>query len=136
MRPFDPSPESVRTSTVSDVVQRPTEQRPSVLLADDDERFRSIVRSVLEDDGYKVVAEAADATETIERARQHRPDVVVLDLVMTGSVGLRTARALLADQPFRPVLVFSSLFDPMIEQEAISLRELGRAPRRERVCQD
>src|SRR3546814_14211523 len=93
--------------TVSDVVQRPTEQRPSVLLADDDARFRSIVRSVLEDDGYKVVAEAADATETIERARQHRPDVVVLDLVMTGSVGLSTARALLADASFRPVLVIS-----------------------------
>src|SRR3546814_19490072 len=81
MRPFDPSPESVRTSTVSDVVQRPTEQRPSVLLADDAERFSSIVRSVLEDDGYKVVAEAADATKTIERARQHRPEVVVLALV-------------------------------------------------------
>src|SRR3546814_15858749 len=98
--------------TVSDVVQRPTEQRPSVLLADDDARFRSIVRSVLEDDGYKVVAEAADATETIERARQHRPDVVVLALVMTGSVGLSTARALLADEPFRPVPVISSLFRP------------------------
>src|SRR3546814_18508537 len=69
---------------------------------------------------------AADATETIERARQHRPDVVVLDLVMTGSVGLSTARALLADEPFRPVLVISSLFDPMIEQEAISRSEERR----------
>src|SRR3546814_10703347 len=105
MRPFDPSPQSVRTSTVSDVVQRPTEQRPSVLLADDDERFRSLVRSVLEDDGYKVVANAVDATETIERSRQHRPDVVVLDLVMPGSVAFNTARALLADTPFRPVLL-------------------------------
>src|SRR3546814_18516400 len=113
MRPFDPSAESVRTSTVSDVVQRPTEQRPSVLLADDDERFRSIVRSVLEDDGYKVGAEAADATETIERARQHSPDVVVLDLVMTGSVGLSTARALHAHEPFRPPRVLPTLSAPL-----------------------
>src|SRR3546814_19583242 len=103
MRPFDPSPQSVRTSTVSDVVQRPTEQRPSVLLADDDERFRSIVRSVLEDDGYKVVAEAADATETIERARQPRPDVGVLALVMTGPAGISTAHALPAPTPVPPV---------------------------------
>src|SRR3546814_19773051 len=69
----------------------------------------------------RVGAGAADATETSGRARQHRPCCVVLDLVMTGAVGLSTARALLADEPFRPVLVISSLFDPMIEQEAISL---------------
>lgn len=103
------------------VAQRPDGRRPSVLLADDDDRFRSIVRSVLEDDGFPVVAEAADAATTIAMARAHNPDVVVLDLVMTGSVGLSTARALLADAPERPVLVISSLFDPVIEQEAISL---------------
>jgi DNA-binding NarL/FixJ family response regulator len=96
-------------------------RRPSVLLADDDDRFRAIVRSVLEDDGYAVVAETADADSTIAAARQHRPDVVVLDLVMTGSVGLSTARALLADDPKRPVLIISSLFDPIVEQEAVSI---------------
>lgn len=96
-------------------------RRPSVLLADDDDRFRAIVRSVLEDDGYAVVAEAADADATIAAAREHRPDVVVLDLVMTGSVGLSTARTLLDDDPRRPVLILSSLFDPILEQEAVAL---------------
>ena len=96
-------------------------RRPSVLLADDDDRFRAIVRSVLEDDGYAVVAETADADSTIAAAREHQPDVVVLDLVMTGSVGLSTARALLADDPKRPVLIISSLFDPIVEQEAVGI---------------
>ncbi len=96
---------------------RPT----SVLLADDDARFRSIVRSLLEDDGYRVVAEAADATETRAMAREHHPDVVVLDLVMEGSVGLSTARELLDDDPGRPVVVISSLFDPVLEQEAVRM---------------
>lgn len=95
--------------------------RPSILLADDDVRFRSILRSVLEDDGYTVVAEAADAWETTEMARLHRPDVVVLDLVMHGSHGLSTARELLADDPGRPVVVISTLFDPSIEQEAVRI---------------
>ena len=97
------------------------ERRTSVLLADDDDRFRAVVRSVLEDDGYLVVAEAADARSARALAREHRPDVVVLDLVMEGSDGLSTARQLLADDPDRPVLVISSLFDPIIEQEAIAL---------------
>ena len=90
----------------------------AVLLADDDVRFRTIVRSILEDDGYQVVAEAGDAGETRAMARLHHPDVVVLDLVMEGSVGLSTARELLDDDPRRPVVVISSLFDPLVEREA------------------
>lgn len=93
----------------------------SVLLADDDARFRTIVRSLLEDDGYRVVAEAADAGEARSMAREHQPDVVVLDLVMEGSVGLSTARELLDDDPTRPVVVISSLFDPLLEREAVRM---------------
>jgi two-component system chemotaxis response regulator CheY len=103
------------------VAQQIGGRRPAILLADDDDRFRAIVRSVLEDDGYEVVAEAADADATIAAARAHLPDVVVLDLVMTGSVGLSTARALLADDPRRPILIISSLFDPVVEQQAVAL---------------
>jgi DNA-binding NarL/FixJ family response regulator len=99
----------------------PRPERPSILLADDDDRFRSILRSLLEDDGYTVVAEAADAGETTALARLHHPDVVVLDLVMRGSTGLSTARELLADDPTRPVVVISSLFDPSVEQEAVRM---------------
>ncbi len=94
-------------------------QPTSVLLADDDARFRGIVRSLLEDDGYLVVAEAGDAGETVTLARRHRPDVVVLDLVMEGSVGLSTAQELLDDDADRPVVVISSLFDPLVELEAV-----------------
>ncbi len=93
----------------------------SVLIADDDARFRSVVRSLLESDGYRVVAEAADADEARALAREHQPDVVVLDLVMKGSVGLSTARALLEDDPTRPVVVISSLFDPVLERETVQM---------------
>jgi two-component system response regulator NreC len=105
---------------VEESTTRPTRpDRPtSILLADDDDRFRAIVRGLLEDDGFVVVAEARDAEETLEQARRHHPDVVVLDLVMTGSNGLSTARALLEDEPARPVIVISSLFDPVVEREA------------------
>lgn len=96
---------------------RPT----SVVLADDDDRFRALVRSVLEDDGYQVVAEADDATSTLSLTRQHRPDVVVLDLVMEGSEGLSTVREVLEHDPAQPVLVISSLFDPALEREVVGL---------------
>ena len=93
----------------------------SIVLADDDDRFRSIVRSALEDDGYAVVAEAGNAGEARAMAELHQPDVIVIDLVMEGSEGLSTAEELLADDPDRPVLVMSSLFDPVVEQQAVRL---------------
>jgi DNA-binding NarL/FixJ family response regulator len=92
-----------------------------VLLADDDGRFRAIVRSLLEGDGYRVVAEAGNARETIEQTLAHRPDVVVVDLVMEGSDGLSTVEELLALDRHRPVIVISSLFDPVVESEATRL---------------
>ena len=99
----------------------PAMHRTSVLLADDDVRFRSIVRSLLEDDGYDVVAEAGDASQTVEEAERHHPDVVVVDLVMEGAEGLSTVEDLLALDPHRPVIVISSLFDPLLEIEAARL---------------
>jgi DNA-binding NarL/FixJ family response regulator len=93
-------------------------QPPSVLLADDDIRFRQIVRSLLESDGYRVVAEAGDAAETVAQAALHQPDVVVVDLVMDGADGLSTVEALVTLDPHRPVIVISSLFDPLMEIEA------------------
>ena len=93
----------------------------SVLLADDDERFRSIVRSLLESDGYQVVAEADDVETTLRADSDHHPDVVVLDLVMRGAHGLSAVEDLLASDARRPVVVISSLFDPIVEREAIEL---------------
>ena len=93
----------------------------TVVLADDDDRFRSLVRSILEDDGFRILGEAADAATTRELVRAHRPDVVVLDLVMRGSDGLSTLRDLLEDDRRQSVVVLSSLFDPVVEQEVISL---------------
>lgn len=99
----------------------PDARRTSVLVADDDARFRSVIVSLLEADGYLVVAEAVDAESTLLQDQLHHPDIVVLDLVMPGSDGLSTAAALLAAEPQRPVVVISSLFDPVVEQEAVRL---------------
>jgi DNA-binding NarL/FixJ family response regulator len=93
----------------------------TVLLADDDERFRGLVRSVLEDDGYAVVAEAGDASGAIALAAEHDPDIAVVDLVLPGAQGLSAVRAIREARPTRAVLVLSSLFDPAVEQEAVEL---------------
>lgn len=103
------------------VVQAKKSRPTSIVLADDDDRFRSLVVSILIEDGYAVVGEADDAASALAATREHRPDVVVLDLVMQGSEGLSTLREILEDNPDQRVLVISSLFDQAIQQETVSL---------------
>lgn len=93
----------------------------SLVLADDDDRFRQLVRSVLEDDGLEVLAEARNAPEARALTKEHRPDVLILDLVMPGADGLSALREILEDDPQQAILVISSLFDPLVEQDVVAL---------------
>ncbi len=59
------------------------ERRTRVVLADDTEDLRTILRRLLEHDGrFEVVAEAEDGHEAVQAAADHQPDVIVLDLSM------------------------------------------------------
>jgi DNA-binding NarL/FixJ family response regulator len=55
---------------------------------------REALRVLLEKEGFDVVAEASDGNEAQALARQHQPDVAVLDLAMPNLNGLETARGL------------------------------------------
>jgi len=54
--------------------------RPSVLIVDDHEDFRRSARAMLQAEGFVVVGEAGDGTEAIAKARDARPDVVLVDI--------------------------------------------------------
>jgi two-component system nitrate/nitrite response regulator NarL len=56
-----------------------------VVVADDHPPTRAGVREALEQHGWVVVAEAATASEAVAAAREHRPDVCLLDINMPGS---------------------------------------------------
>ncbi len=62
-----------------------------VVLADDHALMRMMVRRALEEEGFAVVAEAADADAAVGAALDHRPDLCLLDLVMPGD-GAEAAR--------------------------------------------
>lgn len=109
--------------------QPPDDRRTSVLLADDDERFRSLVRGLLEDDGYAVVAEACTAREAVRLAGEVWPDVAVLDLIMPWAdggdrldeAGLLAAEHIREQVPRARVVILSSLFDQQVRRRAEAL---------------
>ncbi len=71
-----------------------------VLLVDDHSLFRSGIRSLLQRHAeFLVVGEAADGVEGIKRAKQLKPDVVLLDLHMPGMSGVETLQLMHEDCP-------------------------------------
>jgi CheY-like chemotaxis protein len=67
-----------------------------VLVCDNEPAMRALVRAALAPGGYEI-AEARDGLESVERARQVNPDVVVLDMSMPGRPGLEVLDELRRD---------------------------------------
>jgi DNA-binding response OmpR family regulator len=64
----------------------------TVLTVDDDPIVRADVRLVLEDAGFDVLPSARDGEQAVELAREHNPDVIVLDLGLPGIDGVEASR--------------------------------------------
>ena len=96
------------------------DERLRVLISDDHQLFRRGLRMVLEDEpDIEVVAEAGDGNEAVELAREHAPDVVVLDVRMPGRSGIEAAREIRAQQPGTRILVLTISDDEDDLYEAI-----------------
>ncbi|MEV0172144.1 response regulator transcription factor [Streptomyces sp. NPDC050803] len=77
-----------------------------LLIADDEDLLRSALAALLAlEQDFTVVAEASTSTEAVRLAREHRPDIAVLDLEMPPTDGLRAAEEIRAELPTQIVLV-------------------------------
>ena len=96
-----------------------------VLIADDHPIFRQGLRTILEaEDGFVVVAEAADGNEAVRLARDFQPDVLLLDLAMPGVSGMEA----LAELAAAPTPVRTIMLTAAIEKaEIVKALQLGAA---------
>lgn len=79
-----------------------------ILLADDHSIVRDGLRRIVEESGgIEVVAETADGREAIALAREHQPDVAVIDISMPGLDGLEVTSQLSHYLPALPVLILT-----------------------------
>lgn len=81
-------------------------QRPSLLLVDDDDVFRSRLARAFDDRGYEVRT-AGSYDEAVALARQDSPEMAVVDLRMPGRSGLELVRALLDIDPGTKIIVLT-----------------------------
>jgi putative two-component system response regulator len=88
------------------------QRRSRILVADDTESIRSLFQKLLLADGHDVVS-AADGAAALDAVRQHRPDVVLLDVTMPRVDGLEVCRRLKADPATRltPIVLVTGQTD-------------------------
>jgi CheY-like chemotaxis protein len=93
----------------------------TVLLCDDEDVLRQLVRATLSNGQYSIV-EAADGDESLELARTHRPDLIVLDMMMPGRSGLEVLRELRSDAELArtPVIMLTARAREADREEAVA----------------
>lgn len=64
-------------------------EKPLVLIADDEDQIRDVVKMKLESEGFEV-AEASNGQEAIDKIKDLKPIIVILDVVMPGMDGVET----------------------------------------------
>jgi len=99
----------------------------SVLIVDDHPIVLQGCRRVLQDRGMTPIFEARDVESASQLARQHQPDVIIIDLAMQGGGlgGLSLIRTIRANNPRARILVFSMHSDPIIASRALQTGATG-----------
>lgn len=95
-----------------------------VMLIDDVDHVRRMLRNMLDLDGFNVVAEASSGTEALEQIGTADPDVVVVDYSMPDMDGIETAARIRAERPDQVMIMYTAYLQPEVEQRA---REVGVA---------
>lgn len=93
----------------------------TLLIVDDEKQNRTLLTELLQDD-YRIIL-AKNGVQALERAREHAPDLVLLDVLMPELDGFATIRALKQDDATRniPVIFISALDSPQDEELGLTL---------------
>src|SRR6476659_5933359 len=87
----------------------------SVLTVEDDPIIRADLRLVLESAGFDVCPDACDGVEAVELAREHEPDVILLDLGLPRLGGVEATRRILAHRDV-PIVALTGMSAALVDE--------------------
>ena len=93
-------------------------EKPKILVVDDEESHRIMLRAVLKDEGYEVV-EAADGSEAVRAVEQEPFDLVLLDVRMKTMDGIEALNEIRKISPLIPVLIMTAYASVKTAVEAL-----------------
>ena len=90
-----------------------------ILIADDKRHIRQELRQLIEGhEGWDVCTEAEDGVQAVNRAKQFKPDLVILDLALPELNGFEAADQISNALPGVPILMLTLYASPQVEKEA------------------
>jgi CheY-like chemotaxis protein len=95
-------------------------RRPTVLIVDDEDAFRELLETRLEDKGWSVM-QAASMAEAFPICEESPPDVLVLDYSMPGMTGVEAGRMLVREGFASPIVVFSAYLTRELKEDCRAL---------------
>ncbi|MBE5852380.1 MAG: response regulator [Lachnospiraceae bacterium] len=96
------------TSEENIVYDISTNSKGSVLIVDDSKMSRNLLKTLLEDEGYSVIAEAGDGEQALSAFKQYSPDLVTLDITMPKMDGIEALQLILKADPSANVIMITA----------------------------
>lgn len=93
--------------------------RISILIVDDNDIMRTVLRGIVRGDDYEVIGEARNGAIAVDLAQRLKPDIVCLDVMMPEKNGLEALSEIKATRPETEVVMITGNADPGTVQEAI-----------------
>jgi two-component system chemotaxis response regulator CheY len=111
--------------TDGDTLVMGKEKKPSVLLVDDDDMLRGMLRLILTSENYQVIGEASNGLDAVEKFKKLQPELVLLDINMPGMDGLQSLEAIHHENPEAIVMMVSAEATMDKVKQALSLGAAG-----------
>ncbi|MGB9930012.1 MAG: response regulator [Methanosarcina sp.] len=96
-----------------------------IMIVDDAEFMRMIIKDILVMHGHEIVAEVSDGEEAIQTYLEIKPDLVLMDIIMPDMDGKEALKKLLTIDPAAKVVMCSSLGQQALITESIKIGAMG-----------
>ncbi|MBD8497072.1 MULTISPECIES: response regulator [Paenibacillus] len=90
-----------------------------ILIVDDAAFMRMMIRDILTKNGYDVVGEAADGAQAIEKYKEHKPDLITMDITMPEMDGITALKEIRKMDPSAKVIMCSAMGQQAMVIDAI-----------------
>ena len=89
-----------------------------IMIVDDALFMRTLLRGILEEEGWEVVAEAADGVEAVQKFQETRPDITTMDIVMPKKSGIEALADIIRLDKGAKVVMCSAMGQESLVEEA------------------
>ena len=85
-----------------------------IMIADDSDAIRLVMKDILSIGGHEVVCEAIDGVDAIEKYSEKKPEIVLLDLAMPKKDGLTVVKEIMSSYPNAKIILITASDDQKV----------------------